>query len=1063
MTNPRQCTIALVSALLLTLSPVSWANDWPGFQGPKRDGTVPDAKVLTDWPETGPAVRWTVEVAPGFGGAAVVGGSVYLLDRDGIQGDTLRSINLQTGEENEAIGYDAPGRLSYDGARSTPTVEHTAEDQSAYTVGPLGHVTCFDLIAQKIHWQKHMEDFGADPPKWGWSQSPLIIGDVLIVQPMTDDAGLVALDKSTGQVAWKSRSIGKEGYASPRLIELAGVPQLVTFTSTRVSGLDPKTGDIFWSYDNIPVKRAIPTPAVVGDNKLFITAGYDSGSALIEINQQDGVFSVKELMRDKEHGGQVHSALPVNGHLFVNLNTNENLRQRGKRAHGLGCFDLNGKLVWKSDNQPDLNRGAIIALGEYLIALGGEDGVLRLIKADQAQYEELAASKVFEADQGRNMIWAPMAFADGLLLVRSQSELKCLDLRHNDSSAGLVGPVRLSLRSIEHEKGKNNMDSRSKTTRYRLRAFSLIELLVVIAVISILIAMLMPALASTKDAARNVICMANLQQMGVSTHTYAEDHRGQVPDLFFNFSEGSDYVLALTGPKSDEDSGLDQYLDEVLICPMDKDPAPVVVVEPDNTVTMQAVSYGVNADILIRDQNIHLFEQPCKITMFFDGLMSDPVDQPNYLQGQYPGALELTRSMVIRRHNKLANCLYLDNHVAPFTELTSTMLANGGNTYAVTGDDTTAPDDDSPGDDDNCRTGCDPDDGGRSSSRDSSGKSSGKSTGCNPTMKTYRSIVTLLALGLLLALTARPASASQAPDFPPGVFTDGKQYSLENLRGQAVVLFFFEQRCPGCAKKLPEYNALFEKYKDKPVTFIGISSKHDSNAVAAYIKRIGLEAPVFVDKISMMEKQYKTNISLQNVFQARVIDANGKIVGFIMDEPTINRALSTASVKRSAYDAKDYNEALKPVVELLNNDEHKDAMRGLGRFLRDRDEAIKTSAEALNEAVLAQAQGWVEQADGLVETDPFEARSLYTKASDLFPREPFAKDVRKKIADLRSNPLFKDESAARKMYAKMVAAIDKMKPKQAPELVAYAKQIAEKYPDTPTGQRCAKIADNLGS
>ena len=411
------------------------AAEWPGFQGPNRDGVVPKADILTDWPESGPKVLWSVDTAPGFGGATIVGDMVYLLDRNGIKGDRLRGIHLHTGEEKWAIDYDAPGRLSYDGARSTPSVEWLFSGRFAYTVGPLGHITRFDVVAGKILWQKHMDDFGADPPKWGWSQSPLVVGDHVIVQPMADNAGLVALNQADGSIAWQSKSIGKEGYASPRLVQLAGTKMLITFTSTQVTGLNPKTGDILWSYDNIPVKRAIPTPAVVGEDKLFITAGYDSGSALIEITKQGDRFAVKELKRDNEHGGQVHSALPVGGHLYVNLNTNENLRQRGKDAHGIGCFDAAGKLLWKSDNTPGIDRGAVIALGEHLLTLGGEDGVLRLIEADPAGYKEVASAKLFPADQNRNMIWAPMSFTDGLLLVRSQKQLKCIDLRPIQASA----------------------------------------------------------------------------------------------------------------------------------------------------------------------------------------------------------------------------------------------------------------------------------------------------------------------------------------------------------------------------------------------------------------------------------------------------------------------------------------------------------------------------------------------------------------------------------------------------------------------------------------------------
>lgn len=331
-------------------------------------------------------------------------------------------------------------------------------------------------------------------------------------------------------------------------------------------------------------------------------------------------------------------------------------------------------------------------------------------------------------------------------------------------------------------------------------------------------------------------------------------------------------------------------------------------------------------------------------------------------------------------------------------------------------------------------------------------------------MKTYQSILATLAAGVLLVLAAPSVFAETAPDFPPGVFTDGKFYSLEELRGEVVVLFFYEQRCPSCTRKIPDRNKVVEQFRGKPVTFIAIAAGDSASEATAYVKRTGLDMPVFADKLSMMEKLYNTKISLNNIYQFRVIDPSGNIVGYTMDAQTINKALANVKSNEAnqTYKPADYYEALHPVVELLNNDEHEDAMKGLSRLLRSRDDAVKASAQALNEAVIAQAQCWVEQADQQLETDPFEARRLYTKAEDLFPREAFAKEVRKKLSALKSNQIIKDENAARKMYVKMLKAIDDMKPEQKPELIAYMKKIGEKYPDTPTGKRCGVMAESLG-
>ena len=219
------------------------------------------------------------------------------------------------------------------------------------------------------------------------------------------------------------------------------------------------------------------------------------------------------------------------------------------------------------------------------------------------------------------------------------------------------------------------------------RAFTLIELLVVIAIISILIAILMPALGAAQRAAQNVNCMSNLQQMGHGTHQFAYDHHGQVPDFFFNFTAGnSNNIIVLIVPKRAAVSGFDYYLDGITVCPSDEEPDPVRVMSNDaSSMYLKPVSYGVNADMVIRDTDSRRLNQPCEIAFFFDGTMSGPMDNPNYLQGRYTGSMEVVKKMLVLRHSKLANCLFMDNHVEPISELTPHMIAQNGKPYAGPG------------------------------------------------------------------------------------------------------------------------------------------------------------------------------------------------------------------------------------------------------------------------------------------------------------------------------------------------------------------------------------------
>jgi hypothetical protein len=148
--------------VMVSLS-VAWAfaADWPQYYGPRRDSTSTEKGILRTWPKEGPKVLWTAPVGAGFGGAAVVGGKVYLLDRDEKVGDNLRCFDLSNGKELWNFAYDAPGSFQWPGSRSTPTVD----GNNVYTCGPLGDLYCISTQTRLA--QKHMERF-----RWRWRCTP---------------------------------------------------------------------------------------------------------------------------------------------------------------------------------------------------------------------------------------------------------------------------------------------------------------------------------------------------------------------------------------------------------------------------------------------------------------------------------------------------------------------------------------------------------------------------------------------------------------------------------------------------------------------------------------------------------------------------------------------------------------------------------------------------------------------------------------------------------------------------------------------------------------------------
>ena len=414
-------------ALLVALSMTSvYAADWPSIYGPRRDSTSDQKGLLRTWPAEGPKTLWTVPVGAGFGGPAISGGSVYLLDRDEKVGDTLRVLDLATGKELWSFAYKAPGSFMFAGSRTTPTVDAG----HVYTVGPLGDLHAISIATRKPVWQKNIwKDFGGGErlPQWAIVQNPLIYGDLLIVAPQTSQAGVVAYDKRTGELKWKSPALsGIPGYVSPTIVKAAGEDHLVMVTAAvgrgrnakdgSVNGLDPRTGTVRWTYTNW--QNIIPVPQAVdaGEGRVLITGGYGAGAAMIKVEKKADTYTVTELFKNPDFGSHTQPPVFHNGHFYAQYTTNE-------RSDGLVVMGIDGKVRWKTDQKPAFVRGGSILADGLLLATDGNTK-LYLIQPDPGSFKPLASAEVLRP--GDN--WAPLALADGKLLIRGQTELKALQV-----------------------------------------------------------------------------------------------------------------------------------------------------------------------------------------------------------------------------------------------------------------------------------------------------------------------------------------------------------------------------------------------------------------------------------------------------------------------------------------------------------------------------------------------------------------------------------------------------------------------------------------------------------
>jgi thiol-disulfide isomerase/thioredoxin len=307
------------------------------------------------------------------------------------------------------------------------------------------------------------------------------------------------------------------------------------------------------------------------------------------------------------------------------------------------------------------------------------------------------------------------------------------------------------------------------------------------------------------------------------------------------------------------------------------------------------------------------------------------------------------------------------------------------------------------------------------------------------------------------ASTAR-GDDGEAKDFPPGVFTDGGHYDLHGLRGKVVVLFFFEESCPRCRGTIPERNKLVQSMKDKPVKFIAVDPGHGISDANIYQQETKLIMPVYPDPLRVMEGRWGEHISLQNVYQFKVIDAEGKLAALSLDQ--IPAVVAKASWK---YKDKGYNPKLNAAIECFEWNQHAAGMKMLKPLLKDHNKTVADDAQKLLAEIKGEVEQWKADADKMVDDKPVEAYDLYAHVAAVFPADELGKSVEEPIKKLKTNKAVKDEMGARQMFEQVGGVMAKATPQQRAQVAQFCRSIVKKYPGTPTAEKASALADELAA
>ena len=406
----------------LTLS-TAWAADWPQWRGPARDNISTETGLLRAWPSNGPKILWETSVAQGYAGVAIKNGLAYINDYDEDKKEhVVRCLSLDEGTEVWRWSYKVNIRPNHGITRTVPAVG----DALVFSLDPKCKFHALDAKTGKLVWQKNLvQDYRTTIPQWYAGQNPLLDGDRVLVAT-GGDALVVAFDQATGKEVWKSPNPDNDlmSHASLMPATIGGVKQYLYLTMNKVVGVAASDGRLLWKSPFLGKLAVSPSPIYAGNGKVFVTAAYEVGSAMYQVQKTADGFSAKELftLTSNQFNSEVHTPILYKDHLFA-----VSSKKRGQFT----CLDLNGKIVWQSpvdSGNPENTRtfelgGFILADGMFYI-LDGVSGILRLVEANITGYKELASAQILEGDG----VWGPPALSDGKLIIRDMGRMVCLQV-----------------------------------------------------------------------------------------------------------------------------------------------------------------------------------------------------------------------------------------------------------------------------------------------------------------------------------------------------------------------------------------------------------------------------------------------------------------------------------------------------------------------------------------------------------------------------------------------------------------------------------------------------------
>ena len=393
--------------LVMLLSLIAGAADWPQWRGPNRDGLSSETGLLAVWPASGPTVVWKITgLGEGYSSPSIALGRIYTQGQRGDRQYVL-AFDVMTGKKlwETPTGVVFRHRQAGNGPRGTPTIDNGR----VYALAADGTLVCLEAATGKVIWSQNVvQKYGGSVILYGISESPLIEGDRLIVMPGGPDAAIVSLNKFTGALQWKTGSEGA-GYASVIVAEIGGVRQALALTGDALLSVKIDNGELLWRYTKVLTRSIGMATPIFHDGHVFVSTAFDTDCALLKL----GPRTMSEVYFKREMMSYFYFSTPVlvGDTLYSYANSI------------LTAMDFKtGKVAWKNRS---VGRGSMIYADKRLYVLG-EDGVMGLVEPTPQAYREAAR---FEILTDQSPARTPPVISDGKLYLRVQDHLICYDIK----------------------------------------------------------------------------------------------------------------------------------------------------------------------------------------------------------------------------------------------------------------------------------------------------------------------------------------------------------------------------------------------------------------------------------------------------------------------------------------------------------------------------------------------------------------------------------------------------------------------------------------------------------